>query len=82
MTTALEQLERVAKRVGWKLHWATEPDVNHPTLAYRSLDIVQRGKPVLLDGPQWALVPEVHIERASESIAAVIMRALPSRGAR
>jgi hypothetical protein len=80
--TALERLEQIAKRVGWKLIWETQPDVQRPNLVYRTLDILQRGRFVLLDGPRWALVPATQVDRASESIASVILGALPSRGAR
>lgn len=77
--TALEQLERVAKRVGWRLNWETKPDVDRPRLVYRSLDIIQKGRAVLLDGPRWALVPAAQVDRASERIASTILAALPRR---
>jgi hypothetical protein len=79
MITALEELERIAKRVGWRLIWKTEPDVHRPTLVYRSLDIVCRGAPVLIDGPRWVHCPETQEANASERIAAVILQALPKR---
>lgn len=82
MSTALEQLERIAKRVGWVLKWTTEPDVHRPAVVYRTLDIVHRGRFVLLDGPRWVMTPATQIEAASEKIADVILRALPRSGGR
>jgi hypothetical protein len=80
--TALEQLERLAARVGWKLHWGTDADVNRPTHGWRVLDIYYKGQAVLLDGPFWVYGQLLQMDRASEIAAAAILSALPRRGAR
>lgn len=79
--TALERLERIAARVGWKLVWNSEPCVHRPALIYRTLDVIsKKRRPVLLSGPLWNLAPIAQEAASSERLAAVLLDALPKPG--
>lgn len=85
MTTALEKLERVAKRVGWSLRWRSTRDQTHPAFTWTELEI-RKGKELVTERPVNTMhaardTDDNGVAQAREKIAVRVLRALPRRGA-
>lgn len=87
MATALQQLERIAQRAGWRLRWKSERHPARPRFTWTELDIFA-GRKLLTaaSGPFWLM----HAARgeadngaaaARERIATKVLNLLPDQDA-
>lgn len=72
--TALERLERFAKKHGWSFRWAVEPVPALPGMVCTSLDI-REGKRLVTLGPVTAIHHE-RTDRGREACAEAVIDAL------
>lgn len=80
-----EKLERVAKRVGWRLRWKSEALRYYPRQIEHNLDVFD-GKRLVTEQPACIITvggdPEERTKDAREKLAFKVLSALPRRGAR
>lgn len=86
MSGPLEQeLERIAKRMGWRLAWKSEPLRYWHRQVEHDLDVLD-GKRSVLVQPAWVITvggdQELNAREAREKLAGKVLSALPRRGAR
>lgn len=78
---ALDTLERIAAKVGWRLDWRQTSLPAHPTLAMTGLEIYDGRRHVNAGQPIWTMHGRDD-DGARECIADRVVSSLPRRGAR